>query len=77
MVCLSSASAWAITPTKIEVVVFHSQLLDSELTWHVAGKLLPVSASFKYLGPISSVGDMVPAEAAADGNGAKASLIAS
>ncbi len=48
--CLSMGLA--ISPTKTEVVVFHRQLLDSELTWHVSCKLLQVSPSFKYLGLI-------------------------
>ncbi len=68
-----------ISPTKTEVVVFHPQPLDSQLTWHVGGKLLPVSPSFKYLGLIfDQSGDMVPAfkRLLQNGNGAKATLIA-
>ncbi len=75
--CLSMGLT--ISPTKTEVVVFHRQPLDSELTWHVDGKLLPVSPSFKYLGLIfHQSGDMVPAfqRLLQNGNGAKASLIA-
>ncbi len=71
-----------ISPTKTEVVVFHPQPLDSQLsqlTWHVGGKLLPVSPSFKYLGLIfHQSGNMVPAFQSflQNGNGAKAALIA-
>ncbi len=68
-----------ISPTKTEVVVFHPQPLDSQLTWHVGGKLLPVSPSFKYLGLIfDQSGDMGPAfkRLLQNGNGAKATLIA-
>ena len=64
-----------ISPTKTEVVVFHPQPLDSQLTWHVGGKLLPVSPSFKYLGLIfHQSGDMVRAfqRLLQNGNGAKA-----
>ncbi len=63
--------------TKTEVVVFCQPPLDSELTWHVDGKLLLVSPSFKYLGLILyQSGDMVPAfqRLLQNGNGAKASL---
>ncbi len=46
-----------IDSTKTEAVIFHMvmhrQPSDSELTWHVDGKLLPISASFKYLGRIA------------------------
>ncbi len=65
--------------TKTEAVVFHPQPLDFELTWHVDGKLLPVSASFKFRGLIfHQSGDMVSAlqRLLQNGNGAKASLIA-
>ncbi len=68
-----------ISPTKTEVVVVHPQPLDSQLTWHVGGKLLPVSPSFKYLGLIfQQSGDMVHAFQwlLQNGNGAKATLIA-
>ncbi len=68
-----------ISPTKTEVVVFRPQPLDSRLTWHVGGELLPVSPSFKYLGQIfHQSGDMVPAfqRLLQNGNGVKATLIA-
>ncbi len=68
-----------ISPTKTEVVVFHPQPLHSQLTWHVGGKYLPVSPSFKYLGLIlHQSGGMVPAfqRLLQNGNGAKATLIA-
>ncbi len=69
----------AISPTKTEVVVFHPQPLDSQLTWHVGGKLLPVSPSIKYLGLIfHQSGDMVRAfqRLLQNGNGVKATLFA-
>ncbi len=75
--CLSMGLT--ISSNKTEVVVFHPQPLDSQLTWHVDGELLPVSPSFKYLGLIfHQSGDMVPAfqRLLQNGNGAKASLIA-
>ncbi len=62
--------------------MFRRQPLDSELTWHVYGKLLPVSPSFKYLGLLGlkfyQTGDMVPAcqRLLQNEKGAKASLIA-
>ncbi len=74
--CLSMGLT--ISPTKTEVVVFCRQPLDSELTWHVDGKLLPVSPSFKYLGLIfHQSGDTEPAfrRLLQNGNGAKASRI--
>ncbi len=69
----------AISPTRTEVVVLHRQPLDSELTWHVDGKLLPVSPSSKYLGLIChQSGDRVPAfqRLLQNRSGAKASLLA-
>ncbi len=50
-----------ISPTRPEVFVFHWPLY-SELMWQGDSKLLPVSASFKFLGQIfHQSGDMVPA----------------
>ena len=68
------------SPTKTELAVICRQPLDSELTciWHVDGKLLPVSPSFKFLGLIfHQSGDMDPAfqRLLQNENGAKASLI--
>ncbi len=67
-----------ISPTKTEVVVFHQQPLDAEHGM-LDGKLLPMSASFKYLRLFfHPSGDMVLAfqRLLQNGNGAKASLIA-
>ncbi len=67
-----------ISPTKTEVVFFHRRPFESELTWPVDDKLLPVFAFCKYLGLIfHQSGEMVPAfqRLLQNENGAKASLI--
>ncbi len=75
--CLSMGLT--VSPTKIEVVVFHQSQVDSELAWHLDSKVLPVCGSFKYLGLIfHQSGEMVPAfqRLLPNGHGAKAPLIA-
>ena len=65
-----------ISPTKTEVVVFHGPAPGA---WHVGGKPLPVSSSFKYLGLIfHETGSFTAAfsRLAQNGNGARVCLAA-
>ena len=80
MVCENSdGMGLTISPTKTEVVVFNGPPSGSTPTWQVGASQLPVSPSFKYLGPIfheSGSMALALAQLLHNGKGAKSVLSA-